>query len=195
MSCVVGVERDNEVWIGGDSAVAREEDEVSYAGLTPKVFNRPYQNRMLIMGYIGSFRFGQILQYHLDGKAARSHPSSIDFIVTSLVPSIRQALRKNGWLSVENEREGGCEFLLGYQGGLYEIGDEFEVTRASSGYLALGAGQDFALGAISALLKREPEIPPKELVEAGLVAAAEFVSSVRPPFTILSVRRGDPCHV
>ena len=70
MTCIVGLEHDGKVYMGGDSAAVGGMDV--YPSRIPKVF----QAGRYLIGYTTSFRMGQLLQYGLD-KIARKRKKHI----------------------------------------------------------------------------------------------------------------------
>jgi ATP-dependent protease HslVU (ClpYQ) peptidase subunit len=146
LTCIVGVEHGGKVWIGGDSAGVADYSITARAD--GKVFTRgPYT-----FGFCGSFRMGQILRY----DAELSIPSATEvplrdleaFMVSVFVPEVRKVLRRSRFTTVENNVETGGLFLVGIRGRLYAIDSDFQVGRSRDGYMAVGCGDDLALGAM-----------------------------------------------
>jgi hypothetical protein len=178
MTCIVGiVAPSGAVIIGGDSAGVA--GIITQQVTDPKVFrNGPY-----LIGYTSSFRMGQILQYS-DLPELPVSPDAFDrFMRTAFVDAIRGALKDAGWATKESEQESGGTFLVGVLGRLFEVHSDYQVTEMAEGYVAIGCGEQFALGSLHStqhegVMRR---------VTMALEAAEYFCTGVRAPFTILSV--------
>lgn len=48
----------------------------------------------------------------------------------------------------DGDREEGGSFLVGYNGVLYEIGEDFQVADNTDLYCSLGCGEDYAHGSL-----------------------------------------------
>lgn len=176
MTCIVGLALDGDVWIGADSAATSGWQVRSTR--VPKVFTHgPF-----IIGYTVSFRMGQLLQFYLDVQPQDGESSDLEYIVKRFVMAVRGCLKEGGYTTIENNKEEGGGFLIGYRGHVYRVGNEFQVTEASDGFDACGCGGNYALGAMAALGSVEPD----ERVRMALEIAAHFSGAVRGPFTVLS---------
>jgi ATP-dependent protease HslVU (ClpYQ) peptidase subunit len=72
--------------------------------------------------------------------------------------------------------------MVGYRGTLWTVYDDFQVNRYARPYNAVGAGCDFALGAMTALKNLSPE----KRIHRALEIASDLSSTTRPPFVIRS---------
>jgi hypothetical protein len=106
------------------------------------------------------------------------------FLATTFVDEVRQCLKTGGWAGIENSREEGGTFLLGIQGRLFTIMDDFQVGEAADGYDAVGSGDALALGALYATANLN--LYPTERITLALSAAAAHTPFVMQPFTICS---------
>lgn len=178
MTCIVGVETEKGVLIGGDSAgtggwsqTIRADEKVWRAG-------------EFVYGFTSSFRMGQLLRYNLNlprrpeksiGQDARDK-----WMTTEFIDAVRTTLKSGGYAKVENGVEEGGEFLVGWRGSLYRICSDFQVGRSARGEVAVGSGGEIARGALFAS-KGEPRVR----VKLALEAASLFNAAVAPPFKIL----------
>jgi len=171
MTCIAGIEHNGRVYLCGDSAVVSGWD----IGVTimPKVFRVD----QFVIGCTTSFRMMQLLQYKLSVKP-QGQESDYAYMVSVVVEVIRELFKRLGYSQVENNREEGGDFLIGYRGCLYRISCDFSVLRYTDGFAAIGCGQQFALGALAILDKSNPE---KALMQA-LEVAAHFSNGVCEPF-------------
>ena len=177
MTCIVGLEQEGKVYMGGDSAaVVNGNLQLSD---TPKVFKKDE----LLIGYTWSFRMGQILQYAKTYPKQKEHPDNYTYLIKSFVPYLRDIFKDAGWLEVEKSREEGGQFLVGIRGELFEINSDFSVLKMVDGFDAVGSGSHYALGALR-ILKHNTDKEPTIKVGLALEAAAYFSTSVSSPFVI-----------
>lgn len=79
----------------------------------------------------------------------------------------------------------GGTFLVGYNGKLYAIQNDFQVGIPAIEYDAVGCGANFALGALHATKNKRPE----DRVMMALEAAATFSAGVAPPFKVIKLAK------
>lgn len=172
MTCIVGIEYKNRVFLGGDSAAS--DGHRIYTVDKPKVFVLD----KFVIGYTVSFRYGQLLQYSLTIPKHDPDVPDLTYLSTHFVDNVRACLKSKGFAEVENNVEKGGFCLLGYKGKLYTMQGDFSVVRFLGGICATGSGVDYALGAMYSCGKQKP----MDILASGLHAAANFVTTVREPF-------------
>lgn len=175
MTCIVGLETKDGVLIGGDSAAANGWD--IYTTRLPKVFRLGN----FIVGYTTSFRMGQLLQYRLKIEPKAEGQTDIEYMATTFIDTVRVCLKEGGFTKVENEQEEGGQFLIGYNGRLYEVPPDFQVNSSDNGYHAIGCGANYALGSL--WTSKNWENPDARVIHA-LEAAGHFSNGVRPPYYV-----------
>lgn len=170
MSCVIGIVNKDGVWIGADSAATTNDGERRPID-TIKVF----RNKKYLIGFIGSIRGGQIL-----------YPES--FNPPKLIHEFPDALRDQceekgcmGLLSDDQTQIHKCNYLIGYQGKLYEILVDFQINGMIE-YSAIGSGSSFAFGSLYTTGKTK--LNPEQRIKMALEVAAEFDMATAPPFII-----------
>lgn len=180
MTCIVAIEHEGKVWMGGDSAATRDDDIVCRSN--EKVFI----NGEFIIGYSGSFRIGQILQYAFKPpKQNLFKQTDMEYMVVDFIDALRKTLKEKGAMMEEKEGDAqDSEFIVGYQGKIYVIESDFNVGRPLHNYASCGVGMDYALGC---LYNMPEEMSVVSQIEKALSASAEFCSAVRKPFNILSL--------
>lgn len=179
MTCIVGFVDKNyrTCYMAGDHIGTDGYSKLNYNN--QKVF----KNGEFLIGYTTSFRMGQLLQYKWKAPTRnKTTKDDLEYLVNQVVPSFIKLFRDNGFLSSESEATArdsktnttsgaisGGQFLIGYRGRLYTVQSDFAVLEEARGYAACGCGQEYALGAISALdgLAESELIPPpgKERME------------------------------
>jgi ATP-dependent protease HslVU (ClpYQ) peptidase subunit len=177
MTCVVGMIKNDRVYIGADSAAATSGWTVRASALQ-KVF----RHGSFLIGYTTSFRMGQILQYEVDYPEAEVYDET--YMVTRFVPAVREKLKNLGYTKIDNNQEEGGDFLVGVAGQLFLVSSDFQVNHFLDGMAAVGCGAEYALGA---LLVRRSFVghDPETSIRVALETAAYFSGGVIGPFTVL----------
>jgi ATP-dependent protease HslVU (ClpYQ) peptidase subunit len=147
MTCIVGIEHDGKVYMGGDSAGASGWDIKNIS--CKKVFVKDH----LIIGYTWSWRMGQIIEFAEDIPCLTDEfkKDGYAYLVKSFVPYIRKLFKDEGFSTIKDNFETGGNFLVGINGKLYEIQQDFSVLRSTDGFAAVGCGANYALGAMGIL--------------------------------------------
>ena len=177
MTCIVGLEHDGKVFLGGDIQGTGWNNKVVHT--QPKVFNKAG----VIFGYTTSYRFGQILEHGLQDPVVPENPADIyRWLITVLVPDIRNALKLHGY-----EQGGNC--LIGVKGQLWELQNDFSVLRSTRGFGAVGSGTEYAVGSVfTSLLDSRPKTDKaaEEIVRNAIIAAGTFSPSVGTDSEVIS---------
>jgi ATP-dependent protease HslVU (ClpYQ) peptidase subunit len=179
MTCIVGLEQDGVVYIGGDAAgtdtnynvVCRQDEKVFLSS-----------GGKMIMGFTTSFRMGQLLRYSFEPPKKSKNKTDMEYLVTDVMDSIRKVFSNKGFMKEKNPDCGGT-FLLGYRKKLYTIESDFQVEASYNNYSACGSGYGYALGSMFST----PSMSPMERIKLALEAATHHNAAVRPPYTILSL--------
>jgi ATP-dependent protease HslVU (ClpYQ) peptidase subunit len=188
MTCIVALINENKVLLGGDAAASDEKSGLIFQRTDPKVFKVGQYG----IGFIDSFRMGQILQYNWNPPKYTPTAGfrNLDkFIRTKFVESVKDAFKEYGYgsfgASVEDGDQGGI-FIIAVQGAgrIFTMDSDFHIAEADVQYMAEGAGQELALGSLFSTAQVKT---PRKRVRMALEAAAKFNMSVRPPFTIIEV--------
>ena len=175
MTCIVGIQENGHVYIGGDSA--------GIAGLSISIRSdeKVFQNGPFIMGFTSSFRMGQLLRYKFDPPKQTVHQTDMEYMVTDFVDGLRRCFSNNGF--GDKDATVGGTFLVGYKGVLYTIQSDYQVGVPSDPYDAVGCGADLALGSLYSTAKMK--LKPEDRVVMALEAASTFSAGVAPPFLLI----------
>ncbi len=179
MTAIVGYLDKDGVYIGGDSAAISQDDLSFNLRKDTKVFKKDN----FIIGFSTSFRMGQLLMYKLRIPA---HPKGMDthqYMATLFIDAIKKCFDDNGYTEMTTG-DGGC-IMVGYNGCLFTILPDYQVSQARENYAALGCGELIAVGAMhvitsTGLFEKEPE----KRIELALNATVAHSMGVKPPFTI-----------
>ena len=141
MTCIIGIATNKGVWIGGDSLSSD-----GYSKNETRL-NKIFTNGELLIGYTSSFRMGQLLEF-CEFPNIPGETSIYKYMVTQFIPSVRDIFKSAGYTKIENNTETGGVFLVGIRKKLFCICSDFQVQEHNDNFYAIGAGQDYALGAL-----------------------------------------------
>lgn len=185
MTCIVGVlDGKGGVVMGADSAGTNEYKELQLRA-DAKVFHLgPF-----LIGCTTSWRMNQLIRYTLKIDVPRPVENSFvhQFMATTFVDSVRDVLKAGGWIEKDKDRESGGTFLVGFQGRLFSVYDDFSVSEEIAEYEACGCGEQIARGSLYSTNGH----PPKVRVKMALAASERFSAGVRGPFNILEQTNND----
>jgi ATP-dependent protease HslVU (ClpYQ) peptidase subunit len=180
MTAIVGLAQAGSVYIGGDSA------GVSGLSLAVRADTKVFRKGRYLFGFTTSFRMGQLIRYSL---ALPKPKGDLDnFMSTKFIDAVRDCLKAGGWARKENDREEGGTFLVGVDGQLFAVYEDYQVGKAADGFAAVGCGDQIALGALYATAGTD--IKPGRRIKVALRAAERFSAGVRGPFVCMSINGG-----
>ena len=148
----------------------------------------PVRNRKVfragefLIGYTTSFRMGQLLEHNLNVHPQGAE-SDLAYLVKVFAEAARTCLKDGGFTEIENSRESGGTFLIGYRGKIYNFQSDFSVIEPSRGFDACGHGFLQALAVMQALEDK----PPEWRIMKALEITACTSQYVQPPFHILKM--------
>lgn len=180
MTCIVGLVDNGKVYMGGDSA--------GVAGLDYQIREdqKVFKNGNMVFGFTSSFRMGQLLQYSL--KVPDHDPRDDDFkyMCTTFMSAVIECFKSNGYAKVEANKVSGGNFLVGYNGQLYDIESDFQVGRLNKPFYSVGCGMHYALGALE-VLNKNMALTPEEKIIQTLTVVESYSAGVKAPFNIISI--------
>jgi ATP-dependent protease HslVU (ClpYQ) peptidase subunit len=177
MTCIVGLEHDGGVIIGGDAAAI--EDLRLTIRTDPKVFTVDDY----LIGFCDSFRMGQLLQYRLSVPKQKAHTTNFAHMATTFTDAVRKTFHQGGFARTDDGGEVGGVFLVAYRATLYCVDEDHHIGHAALGYEAIGVGAEYALGS---MYTTRHQTDARARVQTALEAAALHSAGVCPPFTILN---------
>jgi len=170
--------------MGSDHAASDDKTGWILSRREPKVFKVGQYG----VAFTDSFRMGQILQYNWNPPKytpTKTNSGLDKFMRTKFIDSVKQAFKDNGYGTIGgSEEDSGGIFIIGVEGRIFTIDEDFHVGENIVNYMAEGSGAFFALGALHATKNQKN---PKMRLKAALEASAEFSMSVSPPFTYIQV--------
>lgn len=175
MTAIVGlVDSDGSVWLGGDSAASTSHSV--WVRNDSKVFIQGE----LILGFTGSYRARDILQYQM----SMTQPGQVDnldrFLRTTFVEEVRSAFSKSGYMSRDDGKDfQASRLLVGVRGRLFMVDSDFHVGEMETPFAAIGSGYSEAQGS---LYSTRAMTDPRKRLEEALAASSYYNPGVRPPF-------------
>jgi hypothetical protein len=188
MTCIVGLVDDSGVYLGADSVGADVSQYLTRTRKDSKVFYKRSEGSEVdnfLIGFTTSFRMGQLVQHSfIIPEPPVEQDKIFGYLCTKFVDALRKTLSDGGYMSVENKREEGGEFLVGFSGRLFCVGSDFQVAEHTEGYDAIGCGYAYALGSFFTTSGQDTK---SARVLMALEAAAKFSAYVQGPFNILKL--------
>jgi len=180
MTCIVGLIKNGNVYMGGDSAGTSGLD--TELRKDPKVF----KNGDFLIGYTSSFRMGQLLRFKFTPPSIAEDIDIYTYMCTSFVDEVRKIFKEGGFSKNKESVETGGRFLVGYKGRLFQIDDDFQVGESFNSFNAVGCGDRYAKGALEVLVNYPVKFDSVEIVKYSLRVAEKFSAGVSGPFVIIS---------
>jgi ATP-dependent protease HslVU (ClpYQ) peptidase subunit len=176
MTCIIAVEHEGKVYMGGDSAAAAGWD------INEIDFKKVFKSGDFLIGYTTSFRMGQLLEHELS-VPKQENESDMHYMVTKFVPAVRELFKSAGFTKIDSNQETGGLFLIGYKGKVYRIDSDFQVLRHLRGLYAIGCGFAYALGSLATNQSANAE----EKVLKALNVSGIFSNGVREPYYVVTL--------
>lgn len=180
MTCIVGLEKNGKVWMGGDSA-----GTAGNMNQRIRADKKVFVKGDFIIGFCGSFRMGDLLKHTLTIPTPDAGVDPDAFMVNQFVDALRECLEtenKKGGLTGNDKLY--PSILVGFRGRLYNVESDYQCGRPEDGYDSVGSGSSVAVGAMHG---SRSITSPRKRIEAALEAAARNDAAVRPPFHVLSL--------
>lgn len=181
MTCIVGLAHEGKVYIGADSA------GVGGLNLTVRADRKVFKNGEFLIGFTSSFRMGQLLQHDFSPPRRHADQDVFAFMVKAFIKEVRDCFKSGGFAERRSEAESGGTFLVGYEGRIFQVDDDYQVGENVEPYAACGCGSQIALGALYATSDLKEVMSPGERVMLALKAAEAFSAGVRAPFHIETI--------
>jgi hypothetical protein len=185
MTCIVAIAQNGTVYMGSDHAASDDKTGWIISRKEPKCF----KVGQYAIAFTDSFRMGQILQYAWTPPKytpTKTNSGLDKFMRTKFIESVKQAFKDGGYGSIgsSSDEDTGGIFIVGLEGRIFTIDEDFHVGENVVNYMAEGSGGQIALGALHATKHQKN---PKLRIKAALEAATEFNMAVAAPYTYIQV--------
>jgi ATP-dependent protease HslVU (ClpYQ) peptidase subunit len=190
MTCIAGAVVNGEICIGGD-AVSIHNNSAARLGKDGKVF----RVGDFLVGSSGTVRCKQIVNYLFQPPLINGELTA--YMVQSFIPTLRQAMKEHGGecKSQSGDEQMDARLLVGVRGHLFEVDCGYSVFEPRAIYAAVGCADQEALAAMYTAYSLLKNPLAEDIVNRGLLAAAEFDTNVRPPFTVMTLSQDKPCDL
>lgn len=161
MSVVAGLVDNGEVYMAADSGCMSLDHSWIREDDTPKV----WRQEQFLVGVVGKQRVADII---MEDIVPERKVTPVEF-----ADLVRVALKMRGALKIRDAIETmEAEILLGWRGGLYHVVSDFGVFVPREKYHAIGAGAQYALGALHVMAGQD--WVPGTKVDMAVEAASAF---------------------
>ncbi|NJL27614.1 MAG: hypothetical protein HC897_06800 [Thermoanaerobaculia bacterium] len=180
MTLVVAVADEVRAVMGGDSGSTSPTTVGMVTLRNPKVFRAG----SFVVGFALSWRFGQILQYHVDWPEPEPGCDLMRFAITEIGPRIRAAVVEHGFMAPQDDNtKRDAQAILAVGNQIFGINGRLEVAQLQEPYVAIGSGHPVAYGSLYAT-QALTGLSLERRVEIALEAGCEYVAGLRRPFII-----------
>ena len=147
MTTIVGVVKNGHVIMGADSLVTAGNSKYIHPQMLKIINNNGY-----LVGGAGDASACDILMYMWVPPMpnANQRKNIYKFMITDVVPSMKEALEENGYKIDKDDKESGFEMLIALDGELFNISDDFSVLMDETGIYGVGSGSPWAIAALDA---------------------------------------------
>jgi hypothetical protein len=95
------------------------------------------------------------------------------YLIVDFIDALRTCLKEGGFAKREDEKEVGGKCLLGFQGRLFLIDSDYQISESQDDYAAIGIADDVALGVLYA--KKDMGMPPKQRLHLAFAFSSEIM--------------------
>jgi len=172
VTCIVGIVKDDTVYIGGDRSVSDGTSVMSLS--TPKIYIRDEW----IYGYAGSLGIGQIMQI-IDIPILKKDDDPFMVLRMDMVDAFKSMMDNQG-ISIDDDND--TDILIGCRGRLFEFSPA-DWSVAEMKETSIGSGGNFALGSLYTSIDKDPI----DRIGLAIGAAITYSPTCQGPIDILSI--------
>lgn len=166
MTIVIAYKHEDKVYMCSDMKASS--DNYQHIETYPKIFSVNCKYGRIYIGYTTSFRMAQIIQNELPQYKE-------PFDIYNVVEFIREKLAEKGFSTIDNNEHIGGQFIIVYCGEMWLVEHNFQYLQPSRNYIAIGAGAEYAYGAIQCGYTHSLTID--DIMISGIDAAKTFCPS------------------
>ena len=184
MTTLTGYQGDDFVCLVADSQIT-EDNLRTISTSTPKIITRG----KYVLGIVGDSRPGDILTYNWKPPVYKSIDDPIQHMGMKVIPSIISAFNEGNYAWGSNDKEGGFDYLIAFDGYLFHVACDMSFIKSDNRLYALGTGGQFAMGYLWA----RREVAPSQTWDKKM--ARMFLTGAVKCATILDVNTALPVQV
>ena len=169
MTTIVGIEYPDRVEMMADSQISYLNRSFHHDDIVKIVKLEDY-----LFGICGHFVAMQTIQnfWNPPKVPKKLKGSLLSFVITQVIPSLKDIIEEHSLAFNKEDQDSFC-ILLAVKGQLFEIDQDFSVSRNNKNRYAIGTGADFALGALDA----------GSSIDQAMIIAASLDIFTAEPFT------------
>jgi ATP-dependent protease HslVU (ClpYQ) peptidase subunit len=145
MTTLVGISGKDFVVMAADSQIT-EDNLRTISLLTPKII----EVNEYIIGITGDTRPGDVLTYNWNPPQYNGE-DPVQWMGKKIIPSIVRAFDANGYEWAKQDKEGGFDYLIAFDGNLFHIACDMSFISNQEGRYGIGSGGQIALGYLYSL--------------------------------------------
>lgn len=181
MSVVVGMVSGGKVYMAADTRALVDYEKFSVHKLCTATHSQWGRWGMGSVGHLRNFEIADELDLPTLSWLAR-RGATPQKIVRSYLDSVRSEIGTRG--ITEGDGATGNNFLLALSGRLFRV---LEFYMQEVQIAAIGSGGPYAEGALYALLKYNPAMPPEEMVRFAVETAANYTVAVGGDIDVVAI--------
>jgi len=145
MTTIIGIQKNDHCVIAADSRTTTEKGRPYSHPIITKITKR---GKYVIAGAGTTMPCDTIQHIWKPPALPPSIKDPYHFMITDIVPSMRECLKDNGWVADDKSDDYEFLFLIAVNGTIYEIDDTFSVFLRDDGVYGIGSGSSYAVGAL-----------------------------------------------
>lgn len=174
MTCIVGIVSDGVVHIGCDSMGSNGHDFTLYP--RNKIFKK---SDRFMFGICGSYSVMDTMQHLFDPPELGEKHNTTEYMRKKFIPALRTCLETAGLIKTSNGvKTFGSFFLVGFDGVLFLVQNDFSVLELPEMGGATGSGQEGATAVLFDYHRHRSSGKAIDKLRAALEASSACVVSV-----------------
>lgn len=183
MTCLAAIVEKGTVWIGADSTNSEPDSGDLTISRDSKVFKRGE----ILIAHAGDLRLGNLMQYVLEiPRRTDRKRNDMAYLAGPFAAAVKRCMTDNAWETPRDAEDNGgfdFQFLIGYRGAIYLMGEALDLCRSVEDFETAGSGSEIARGVLYAT----PKMAPRARIIKALTASSKYNAFVRGPYKVLSL--------
>jgi len=152
MTTIVALEGIDYAVLVADSQIT-EDNLISISTSTPKIV----EVGKFLLGISGDTRPGDILAYNWRGPLYKGEDPA-QFMGRKVIPSIITAFTDNNYDYNKENKDGGFDYLIAFNGNIFRIACDLSFFQTNHGAYGIGSGGQLALGYLYSICKPDMDL-------------------------------------
>ncbi len=181
MTCIVAFVDKKTVYMGADSCGSNGHSYAVYP--RHKIFK---VNDRFLFGCTSSYRMIDLLEHSFEPPELTESYDPDRYMRKDFITALRKCFKDGGFNSdsddEDNAGDRGGNFLVGFDGHLFEVQPDFSVLSCPKWGHSVGSGEE-AANAVLFHLYQDASYEPETVLRSALEAAEGTITTVKGPFT------------